>query len=271
MKKIVIVTVLVVLSVFTLIGQNSPSVINYQGYLTDTVNSQVNGSHVLSFRIYETEQSTEFIWEESKVVEVINGYFHTQLGSINPIEQSTFGEPNRWLGISVDDDNEMLPRIQFASVAYAMNIPTEMNDEDWLINGDVMYAGDYGVDVAIGSSNAQGYKLCVYGVSAATSHVGFSDKRFKTNIENIDNPLDMINQLRGVSYHWKKSEFPNLGFDDKRHHGVIAQELQKSMPDAVFQGSDGYLSVSYDEIIPVLIECIKAQQLEIENLKSIVE
>lgn len=271
MKKIAIVTVLMVLSVLTLIGQNSPTVINYQGFLTDSENSQINGSHELSFRIYETEQSADFIWEESKVVEIVNGYFHTQLGSINPIEQSIFSEPDRWLGISVDVDNEMLPRIHFASVAYAMNVPTEMSDEDWLTSGDVMYAGDYQIDVAIGTTNSQGYKLCVYGVSAAWSHVGFSDERLKTNIENIENPFHILNQLNGVSYNWNDHDFPDMGFDDKRHHGVIAQELQKSMPGAVFQGSNGYLSVAYDEIIPVLIECIKTQQLEIENLKSMIE
>lgn len=271
MKKIAIFTVLMVLSVLTLKGQNSPSVINYQGFLTDTENSQVNGSHVLSFRIYETEQSADFIWEESKVIEVVNGYFHTRLGSINPIEQSIFNEPDRWLGITVDVDNEMLPRIQFASVAYAMNIPTEMGDEDWLTNGDVMYAGDIGVDVAIGSTTAQGYKLAVYGVCAAYSHCSFSDERFKRDFEDIENPFHILNQLKGVSYNWNKNDFPDMGFDDKRHHGVIAQELQKSMPGAVFQGSDGYLSVAYNEIIPVLIECIKTQQLEIENLKSMIE
>lgn len=268
MKQIVFFVVFMILSILTLTGQNSPSLINYQGFLTDSEDIQVNGIHALFFRIYETEQSTDILWEESKILEIVDGYFHTQLGSVNPLDQNIFSEPDRWLGIAVDVDTEMQPRIHFASVAYAMNVPTEMNDDDWLMTNNVMYAGDSGIDVAIGSTSAQGYKLCVYGVSAAHSHVGFSDKRFKTNIEHIENPINILNKLNGVSYNWKNSEYPSMGFDDKKHHGVIAQELQKHMHGAVFQGSDGYLSVAYDEIIPILIECIKAQQLEIEKLKK---
>jgi len=268
MKQIVFLVIFLIISVLSLNGQNSPSVINYQGFLKDSDNIQVNGLHALYFRIYETEQSTEILWEESKAVEIVDGYFHTPLGSVNPLDQTIFNEPDRWLGITVDIDTEMQPRIHFASVAYAMNVPTDIADDDWLTSNDVMYAGDNGVDVAIGSSNSQGYKLCVYGVSAATSHVGFSDKRFKTNIEKIGNPINILKKLNGVSYNWKKSEYPSMGFDDKQHNGLIAQELQKHMPGAVFQGSEGYMGIAYDEIIPVLIECIKAQQLEIEILKE---
>ena len=130
MKQIVFLVIFLIISVLTLNGQNSPSVINYQGFLTDSDNIQVNGMHALFFRIYETEQSTDILWEESKAVEIVDGYFHTQLGSVNSLDQNIFNEPDRWLGITVDVDTEMQPRIRFASVAYAMNVPPDMNDDD---------------------------------------------------------------------------------------------------------------------------------------------
>jgi len=64
-----------------------------------------------------------------------------------------------------------------------------------------------------------------------------------------------------------KDEFKEKGFPEGRHYGVVAQEVERVLPEVVKEGPGGEKSVSYTEIVPVLIEAIKEQQKEIERLK----
>lgn len=95
-----------------------------------------------------------------------------------------------------------------------------------------------------------------------------SDKRFKENIQPIINPLQKIAQLNGVEYNMRKAEFPEMHFDDKRQVGLLAQEVEQVMPSAVYTINDkGYKGVDYAKLVPLLIESIKAQQAQINDLQ----
>ena len=98
-----------------------------------------------------------------------------------------------------------------------------------------------------------------------------SDQRLKTNIKPLEKALDKVLTLNGVTYEWRVNEFPDKNFDSNRHVGVIAQEVEAVLPEAVETGGDGYKSVNYSNITPLLIEAIKEQQAEIEELKSVKE
>ncbi|MBO7146114.1 MAG: tail fiber domain-containing protein, partial [Salinivirgaceae bacterium] len=105
-----------------------------------------------------------------------------------------------------------------------------------------------------------------------------SDQRLKTNIKPLEKALDKVLTLNGVTYEWRIKEFPNKNFDSNRHVGVIAQELEAVLPEAVETGADGYKSVNYSNITPLLIEAIKEQQSiinnqqqQIDELKKMVE
>ena len=78
----------------------------------------------------------------------------------------------------------------------------------------------------------------------------FSDERKKTNIETIPNALDKVLQLRGVT-------FGKLDDSGRRHSGVIAQEVEKVLPEVVYTAEDGTKSVAYGNMIGILIEAIK--------------
>ena len=73
----------------------------------------------------------------------------------------------------------------------------------------------------------------------------------------IDNPLENISKIRGVTYDWRKEEFPQRDFADKMQYGVIAQEVEDVLPDIVGTDSEGFKSLDYSELIPLLIESIK--------------
>jgi hypothetical protein len=95
-----------------------------------------------------------------------------------------------------------------------------------------------------------------------------SDKRWKKNIVKIDSPLEKISQINGVEFDWIEDEplHGNKGHDV----GVIAQEIELVIPEAVQTRESGMKAVQYDKIIPLLIECIKDQQKQIEELKQLV-
>ncbi len=96
-------------------------------------------------------------------------------------------------------------------------------------------------------------------ISDVSAYLHSSDARLKTEITTIDQPLRILNGLRGVHYKWKR--------DNKPAFGVIAQEVEVVMPDAVETDEDGFKSVDYDQIIGPLIEAVKAQQNQIESLQ----
>jgi len=97
-------------------------------------------------------------------------------------------------------------------------------------------------------------------------NVSPSDVRLKENIEPLESALDKVKNLRGVSYNWKKIDDKN--FPEGRHYGVIAQEIEKVLPEVVSTAPDGTKSVAYMGVIPVLIEAIKEQQKRIEALEK---
>ena len=84
----------------------------------------------------------------------------------------------------------------------------------------------------------------------------FSDERLKSDVKTIDNALDKVMNMRGVSY-TKQAE---------KGVGVIAQEIEKVLPEVVTDGE--YKSVAYGNIVGVLIEAIKEQQKQIDELKK---
>ena len=92
-----------------------------------------------------------------------------------------------------------------------------------------------------------------------------SDERLKDNIKPIENPLEVISQISGNTFDWN-SEKQNIY--NGKDYGVIAQEIQKVMPELVDTRDNGYLAVKYDKIVPLLIESIKELKKEIEELKS---
>jgi len=116
--------------------------------------------------------------------------------------------------------------------------------------------------VGIANSNP-GYILDVTGDIRATSDViAFSDKRVKENINTVDNALEKVSKLRGVTYTRKD-------IDDKSTKvGVIAQEVLDVLPEVVSQDDKGKYSVAYGNMAGVFIEAIKELKAEIEELKK---
>jgi hypothetical protein len=99
-------------------------------------------------------------------------------------------------------------------------------------------------------------------VTATGDVTAYSDARLKTDVNTIEGALEKVLQMRGVTYIRTDNN------DTKEKVGVIAQEIQQVLPQVVQENTDGYLTVSYGNIVGVLIEAIKEQQAQIDELKA---
>jgi hypothetical protein len=97
-----------------------------------------------------------------------------------------------------------------------------------------------------------------------------SDSRIKQNVEKITNPLDKIGKLDGVTFEYRK-DIPKMTYPEGRAMGLIAQEVEKVLPEVVSTGPDGYKSVSYTQLIGLLIEGVKKLQEELGQIKQSLE
>jgi hypothetical protein len=92
-----------------------------------------------------------------------------------------------------------------------------------------------------------------------------SDIRLKENFESIPDALDLVKQLNSFYYTWKK----DAGTVKPRKIGFIAQEVEKVIPELVKTDSEGMKSVDYVSVVPFLVEAIKHQQKQIDELKAL--
>jgi len=91
---------------------------------------------------------------------------------------------------------------------------------------------------------------------------GLSDRRFKNNISIIDNPIEKIKQINGVYYSLNKKD------DLKRHIGLIAQDVEKIIPEAVYTNIDDIKSIAYGNMMGLVVESIKSIINRLENLEN---
>ena len=155
---------------------------------------------------------------------------------------------------------------------------------------------NYGV---YGSGSGGSTQYGVYSSGKAGGTTGWnssSDARLKKDVQTLNGALDKVLKLRGVTYYWKNKEEMaaakgisadslDYGYDNQKHIGVIAQELEKEYPELVNTDGDGFKSVEYSTLTPILIEAVKelkaekdalqttveAQQQQIDELKRLVE
>lgn len=102
-----------------------PPLLNYQGYLaagdtaTDRQSVALTGSFKVVFSIYPAATGGSPLWTETQTVSVTDGLFNVLLGGVVPIPQTLFAEAERYLGVKVENDPELVPRQRIVSVGYA--------------------------------------------------------------------------------------------------------------------------------------------------------
>jgi hypothetical protein len=92
-----------------------------------------------------------------------------------------------------------------------------------------------------------------------------SDKRYKENIKPIENALDKVKAINGVTFNWNEKSHKETG---KKDVGVIAQEVEEVFPEIVETRTNGYKAVDYQKLTAVLIESVKDLTAKVEALAS---
>jgi hypothetical protein len=125
--------------------------------------------------------------------------------------------------------------------------------------GNPLIYGDFDQEnVALGATDAMGYRLYVNGPLYSVGAMSPSDIRFKENIEPISEPLDKIRNLKGQIFTYSQSEkFKDKMFNQGINYGFIAQDVIQVIPELVGEDPDGYYCLNYDGFIPVLVEALK--------------
>jgi hypothetical protein len=168
--------------------------------------------------------------------------------------------------------------IGIASPTADLHISGSTADNDILrVQGgttDIIFASGSG-NVGIGTITPD-QALHVVGEIVATGEITAfysSDERLKENIQILSTPLTKLTSLRGVEFDWTDEHIDSRGGLDKlyvqKHDvGVIAQEVEKVLPEVVVDRDDGYKAVRYEKMIPLLIEAIKELKTELDEVKQ---
>ena len=116
------------------------------------------------------------------------------------------------------------------------------------------------IGVGVAATSTDGEIIATNDITAFHS----SDKRLKTNIQTIQDPLAKLQKIGGYTFDWIPIQgiHSNTGNDV----GVIAQEIEEILPEVTTTRDNGYKAVRYEKLTPLLIECIKSQQSQIDDL-----
>ena len=147
---------------------------------------------------------------------------------------------------------------------FALGNGTSSNESNALV---VLKNGNIGVGLG---QSAPTYLLEVGKNGDGTEAVAnawqtFSDIRLKKNFTSIENPLKKLKAINGYYYYWKS------GSDTSRQIGVIAQEVEKVLPEIISENDDGYKSVDYSKLTPLLIEVVKNQNTTVTKQQTTIE
>lgn len=142
-------------------------------------------------------------------------------------------------------------------------------------NGTVSFEiGSNLTSVSVSTTGTFGGNVSVTGEITATGDITafFSDDRLKNKLYNIPYPVEKVMSLNGF-YYVPNDEAERLGYEKKLQIGVSAQEVHAILPEVTAPApiDEQYLTVKYDKLVPLLIEAIKEQQRQIEELRELIK
>jgi hypothetical protein len=190
------------------------------------------------------------------------------LNSIGVITNGDYSGYSLGTYMSIDDPNE-ITRIQCEGTTF-------IGDDDWVGygNGTHIEVNDVNLLISMSATNgvivstlATGLSIDVGADANGKLQLNVSDYRLKKNIESIPNALDKVLHMDGVNFEWKGKNEGNDHFagGTGKRIGLIAQDVEKVLPEVVFQ-KDGYYGMNYSPIVALLVEAIKEQQPQMDEL-----
>ena len=223
--------------------------------------------------------------EKTYIVENATSGAHTVTVKTTSGSGFTFGTTEKTRAIVYSDGTNVVEVINNTNNLLAL-ADVAVTDGNFIVGNGSTLVSENGATAAtslgLGTANDVQFDSLGIGTSAsgttgeirATNDVTAfysSDVALKENIVNIPNPLEALKKLNGVLFDWKKDYIDSRGGEDgyfvrKKDVGVIAQEVEKVLPEAVAQRKDGIKAVKYDRLTCLLIEAVKKLNDKIEIL-----
>lgn len=223
----------------------SGSFTNVSSSLADTISSIINGTILVQSASYSISASHETTFElSSSHADVADSVPYSGITGVpsNIVSSSVLSSPsqgnailttNGVAGSTVDLGLQTSDHVQF----HCIGVGTSPS----IVLGEIRAAGD---------------------ITAFYS----SDERLKTNITPIDNALNKLEQIKGYTFDWIPKE--GVHSHEGNDIGVIAQEVEKIIPNVVTTRDTGYKAVQYEKLVPLLIQAINELQLKVKQLEN---
>ncbi len=186
-----------------------PQMINYQGHLTSSSGDPLDTTVSMEFAIYDDSAAGVVVWTEAHPsVTVQGGTFSVILGTMAPIVDGVFSRPERWLGITVGGDPELVPRTRLVSVGYAHRVSTVDGSTGGIISGDVDIQSDLTVDGTVqmlgfemSTGASDGYVLTSDASGGGTwrSVTGITDNDWTYQVTDTDDTTLMMGGEWGIA------------------------------------------------------------------------
>jgi len=234
-------------------GTAGTIVATFEGNITGNVTGDTTGVHIGQLK--KTASDTAYTFPASPT----NGYYLQTDGSgvLSWAAISTTVNNGDWSGTDLAVANGGTGASNITDARANLGVGT---------SDDVQF-DSFGVGTA--ASGTTGEIRATNNITAFYS----SDKRLKENIVNIPNALDKVMDINGVEFDWSTEYMEAHGgqddlFNRKHQVGVIAQEVEKVLPEVVADRPDGYKAVRYEQLVPLLVEAIKELKTEIDTHKQ---
>jgi trimeric autotransporter adhesin len=196
------------------------------------------------------------------------GHYNTMIGLDSGFTNTTGGY-NTFVGSYAGYGEKTGDRNVFLGYSAAYGVAEDTHDRLYIDNCYINSGSpDYSCTFPLIYGEFDNRIVKIYGQVIMSSSSSASDGRYKKDIEPLKASLDKVMKLNGVSYKWKMEGNPGSGFSEGRQIGLVAQDVERVLPELVYTDSKGYKSLAYDKLVPVLVEALKEQEGEIRELKE---
>ena len=120
-------------------------------------------------------------------------------------------------------------------------------------------------DVRVGTTGTNG---CIMNFGGGILGTCSSDRRFKKNITPFGSVLTQLTALQPVHYFWRVTEFPEQHFGNSQAYGLIAQDVERVLPELVVTNEDGFKAIDYSKLPLLTIEAVKELNTEVRGLRT---
>ncbi|MEI6851484.1 MAG: tail fiber domain-containing protein [Bacteroidota bacterium] len=242
---------------------------------TSTTGTPTSAAYIRGLNSYSTATTPDYTWYNNDQVGIFHPSSNTIGFTISGTERMRINSSGN-IQINTTSLNLANLNVYNNQTGNQRGIYLDISQNaDWMHTMTTKCYRPYSVNYVVNLDN-NGDKFYVQGdglVCTARGVYNYSDISLKENIENISNALDKVLQLRGVNFNYKPNNpigngMSNAPANPSKQMGLIAQEVEQIIPEVVITTKDGIKAVAYQNLVGLLIEAIKEQNVKLNQFEQ---